>query len=114
METIKSEIQLQAECFQWAWNTFPTTRRLLAHVPNGGTRNKAEAAQLKASGVIAGVHDLFFYWQNQLYWFELKVGSNQQSPAQRDFGSAMVQQGAVCYEVRSFGQFQEIFKSIIQ
>ena len=108
-----TEIQLQAQCFQYAWNEHPETRRLLAHVPNGSSRNKIEAMQLKASGVLAGVHDLFFYWKGQLYWFELKVGSNRQSPEQVAFGEAMKAQGAVCYEVRSFEQFQSIFTQII-
>ncbi len=31
---------------------------LLFHIPNGGTRNKIEAARLKAAGVKAGVPDL--------------------------------------------------------
>jgi hypothetical protein len=108
-----SEIQLQAKCFQWAWNTYPKTRKLLAHVPNGGSRNKIEATQLKASGVVEGVHDLFFYWKGQLYWFELKVGKNKQSPAQIEFGQAMQAQGAICHEVRTLEQFQDLFKSII-
>src|SRR4051812_48799971 len=82
LTTGPSEIQLQAKCFQWAWNTYPETRRCLAHVPNGSSRNKIEAVQLKASGVVAGVHDLFFYWKKQLYWFELKVDRNKQSAEQ--------------------------------
>lgn len=31
----------------------------LTHIPNGGSRNKAEAAKLKAMGVQAGFTDLF-------------------------------------------------------
>lgn len=109
LSTEGSEIQLQAQCFQWAWNNYPETRRCLAAVPNGGSRNKIEAMQLKASGVLAGVHDLFFYWKGQLYWFELKVGENKQTKEQIEFGKAMTAQGAVCVEIRSFGQFQEEF-----
>src|SRR5438552_955264 len=83
---LTTEIQLQTSCFQWAWNEHPRTRRLIAHVPNGSSRNKIEAMQLKASGVVPGVHDLFFFWNRQLYWFEMKVGSNKQSDAQIAFG----------------------------
>lgn len=108
-----SETQLQSKCFQWAWNTYPDTRRLLAHVPNGGARNAREGVTLKASGVVAGVHDMFFYWKKQLYWFELKVGKNQLSPEQEAFAEAMVSHGAECYEIRSFEQFQTIFLKII-
>ena len=32
--------------------------KLLFHIPNGGSRNKAEAANLKAQGVKPGVPDL--------------------------------------------------------
>lgn len=113
LATAKSELQLQAACFQWAFNTYPQTRKLLAHVPNGSSRNKIEAMQLKASGVVAGVHDLFFYWERQLYWFELKVGCNKQSPEQVAFGEAMKKQGAVCYEVRDEETFKQLFESII-
>lgn len=109
-----SEIQLQSACFQWAWNTYPETRRLLFHIPNGGSRNRIEASQLKAAGVLAGVHDLLFFWKNQLYWFELKVGVNRQSPEQIAFGKAMTSQGAQCHEIRTVDQFQSVFKSIVQ
>jgi hypothetical protein len=113
LATSMTEIQLQSTCFQWAWNTYPDTRRLLAHVPNGSSRNKIEAMQLKSSGVVPGVHDLFFYWKGQLYWFELKVGTNKQSPEQTLFGKAMTAQGAICHEIRTVEHFQTLFKSII-
>ena len=88
-----SEIQLQAACFQWAW---------------------IDAMQLKASGVVAGVHDMPFYWQRQLYLFEFKVGTNRQTPEQIAFGAAMMAQGAILYEVRDVQTFQTIFKSIVE
>ena len=70
-----SEIKLQAEFFQTVWNKYPRFRGLLFHIPNGGKRTKAEAMQLKASGVVAGVPDLFFAYPSGQYhgWFiELK------------------------------------------
>ena len=36
----------------------PALKRLF-HIPNGGSRNKAEAAHLKAQGVKKGVPDIF-------------------------------------------------------
>lgn len=48
----------------------------LLHVPNGGRRNKREAAKLKKMGVRKGVSDLFLAWPNEQYaglWIELKV-----------------------------------------
>lgn len=54
-----SEDRIQAQCYQWFWNTYPRYRRLLFHIPNGGKRTKVEAARFKTIGVVAGVPDLF-------------------------------------------------------
>lgn len=67
-----SEGQLQADVFQYFWNTYPETRRLLFHVPNGGTRNKVEAVKLRGQGVVKGVPDLIGLSQN-FFAIELKV-----------------------------------------
>lgn len=112
---------LQAKCWQWAWNYAPETRRCLAHVPNELERFPGETkqhhiiriGQAKAKGLLPGVHDLFFYWKGQLYWFELKVGANQQSPEQIAFGKAMEAQGARCIEIRDLETFKNIFTTII-
>lgn len=110
---LKSELQLQAECFQWLWNNYPQTRRCLFHVPNGGARSKREATQLKASGVVPGVYDMLFIWDSRVYAFEMKVGTNRQSSDQLKWGEAAQAQGVKTYEVRSLEQFQEIIKSIV-
>jgi hypothetical protein len=112
-QNFTSELQLQAACYQWAWNSYPHTRRCFFHIPNGGHRSKVEAAQFKASGVLAGVHDMPLYWKSQLYWFEFKVGRNSLTPAQLQFKTAMEAQGAICYEIRDLQTFQSTFKSII-
>ena len=44
-----------------------------AAIPNGGRRNKAEAAKLKLMGVTAGVQDLFLISNNKFGFLELKV-----------------------------------------
>lgn len=57
-------------------------------VPNGGSRNVIEAANLKAQGVMAGVSDLILLLPgNKVYFIELKNpnGKGRQSPAQREF-----------------------------
>lgn len=117
----RPEDKLQASCYQWAWNTYPAARRCFAHVPNELERRPGETkqqhviriGQAKAKGLLPGVHDLFFYWRHQLYWFELKVGSNTQSPEQIAFGAAMRAQGAICYEVRSEEVFKALFTTIV-
>ena len=50
------------------------------HIPNGGSRNKAEAANLKRQGVRAGVPDLCIPVANGGYhglYIEMKAGKNK-------------------------------------
>lgn len=50
------------------------------HIPNGGSRNKIEAANLKRQGVRAGVPDLMLPVAKQGYhglFIEMKVGYNK-------------------------------------
>ena len=54
------ESEEQTALFEWARlqsGRYPELS-LLYHVPNGGSRNKAEAGRLRAEGVKAGVPDL--------------------------------------------------------
>ena len=108
-----SEIQLQSAFFQWAWNNFTHTRRLFYHVPNGASRNKAEAAQLKSSGVVAGVWDMPFLWRGTLHYFEFKVGRNVLSDAQVAFKAANEPHGAKFYVFYELAEAQKAFCQII-
>lgn len=108
-----TEDQLQEKCFQWAWNTYPQTRRLLWAVPNGGCRHLYEAQKFKATGVIAGVHDLHLLWNNQFTTFELKVKDNKLSEAQILYGCAIESQGGKWYEIRTFEEFKSIFSKLV-
>lgn len=109
----KSEIRIQAECFQWAWNTHPTTRRLLFHVPNGGSRGVIEGMQLKASGVVAGVPDMVLLWRGRAYGFEMKTSTGVLSPAQAELHKIWQANGVPVIVVRSLEQFAAAFTSII-
>lgn len=56
-----TEAQEQSDLFRWAdlaKGKYPELT-LMFHIPNGGSRNVAEAANLKKQGVKAGVPDLF-------------------------------------------------------
>ncbi len=109
----KSEIQIQTEMFQWAWNTYPQTRRLLFHVPNGGNRSAREGMQFKASGVIAGVPDLLFIWNGQTYGFEVKTQSGTVSKVQSDLHAIWKANGISVKVVRELWEFKVHFKAII-
>lgn len=104
---------MQAECFLWAHNTYPQTRKHLFHVPNGGKRSRVEAARFKSMGVVPGVHDLLFFWYGVLYTFELKVRRNTQSDDQLEFGRKMSEHGAVVFEIRDPETFKKIFTKIV-
>ena len=56
----RSEDTEQIAVIQWAnWNRSKWPElELLHHCPNGGSRNKAEAAKLKQMGVVPGMPDL--------------------------------------------------------
>ena len=72
------------------------------HIPNGGSRNKAEAKKLKRQGVRAGVPDLFFPVAKRGYhglFIELKVGKNKATEKQLqwlDFLNGQGYKAVVC------------------
>jgi hypothetical protein len=110
----KNEDVLQAYCWQWLYDTHPETRKCCWHVPNGGARTKVQAAQFTGMGVVAGVHDLHFFWQKQFYIFELKVGNNTLTKAQEEWRDIMIAQGAIFNEIRDLKTFQNIIHGILQ
>ena len=77
--------------------------QLLFHIPNGGTRNKAEAGHLKAQGVKAGVLDLFLPVPRNVYaglWIEMKAKKNKTSLEQDRWIAALNQNGfavSICH-----------------
>ena len=54
-------------------------------VPNGGSRNIAEALKLKETGLRAGVSDLIVLHGNKTIFIEVKTDTGVQSPAQKKF-----------------------------
>ena len=61
MNTTPLESQEQTALFDWAEcqkSTIPELKTMF-HIPNGGSRNKIEAARLKRQGVKKGVSDVF-------------------------------------------------------
>lgn len=102
---MKSEDTEQINVVQWAeWNTsrYPELK-WLHHVPNGGSRNKAEATKFKQMGVKAGVSDLCLPYPKGYYcglYIEMKYGNNRQQDTQKEFLADMAAAGhyvATCY-----------------
>ncbi len=56
------------------------------HVPNGGKRSKTEGMRLKAMGVLAGVHDLWFLLlDSRVVMIELKTDTGDLIASQKAF-----------------------------
>lgn len=102
-----SEAQEQCKLIKWAdkcvqMKIHPELSTLYA-VPNGGRRDKAEAAHLKRQGVRAGVPDLFLPVSRGSYhglFIELKYGKNKPTEKQTEWLKSLNEQGyavAVCY-----------------
>lgn len=101
----RSEATEQEAVLQWcSWQQgrYPELG-LLYHIPNGGSRNTLEAANLKRQGVKAGVPDLCLPvpkngWHG--LYIEMKYGRNKATVKQREWLDALRRQGyyaAVCY-----------------
>jgi hypothetical protein len=59
-----------------------TSGSVLFAVPNGGARDKKEAARLKGQGVTPGAPDMFCAAFGEACWIELKAPKGRVSPAQ--------------------------------
>ena len=99
---IQHEAIEQEKLFRWIAfikNEYPEAG-LLFHIPNGGSRNKIEAANLKRQGVRAGVPDLFLPTARGGFhglFIEMKFGKNKPTQKQKEWLKELDAQGyAVC------------------
>lgn len=89
---------------------------MIYHVPNGGSRNRIEAANLKRQGVKAGVPDLCLPVTKNGYhglYIEMKFGKNKTTKDQEEWLKRLSQYGyktAVCYGAE---EAREVIKEYI-
>ena len=110
----KEEEHLQINCISWFDYPYPKLQKLLFAVPNGGSRNKLEAVNLKKQGVRAGVSDLIFLYATTQYPFlglEFKAKKGVQSSEQKEFQKSVESVGGLYVLIRSFDEFQKIIVS---
>lgn len=85
----RKEADIQAEFFDKVKLFFPKLPcKLLFHVPNGGSRNKVEAAKLNGQGVKPGVSDVILLIPRNGFaslCIEFKTESGKQSKEQIEF-----------------------------
>lgn len=140
--TNMTEEQLQANIFQWLWNTYPETRRKFFHVANelptdveyvlrtveryvGNQRwfitlritiRKRIAMFLsrrRASGVVPGIPDMIWLHFGRVYGFELKTDTGTVSIEQEKVHAVWREDGTPVYIIRSLEEFQTIVERIL-
>jgi hypothetical protein len=111
------EAESQAALFRWAFYEAATIPELnlLFHIPNGGSRNKIEAVNLKRQGVKSGVPDLFLpvargKWHG--LFIEMKHGVNKPSKNQEAWIENLHKQGyavVVCYDWEKAAELLKLY-----
>lgn len=118
------ESKLQAECVKWF--RLQHRDKLIFAIPNGGSRNVMEAANLKRSGVLSGVSDLFIAEPSMIdvnlssdktsiyvpkfvtyhgMFIEMKYGKNKLQESQIKFSEIVLSKGyhfVTCYSFDDF------------
>lgn len=101
-----SEDALHQQVWRWLQLALPREVRAF-HPANGGLRDKAVAGKLKAMGVVKGVWDFVFIFPNaQVGMIELKVGDNELTDEQAEWGEWLLQRGAVREVCRSLEEVE--------
>ena len=81
-----SEDAIQSAAMIHAKNANLSQRMRIFAIPNGGTRNKIEAAKLKATGTTSGVWDVCFLRRSgRAVWIEFKSAKKGLTDDQKEF-----------------------------
>ena len=108
------EGRIQAECYQYFWNTYPQYRGLYFAVPNENSRadsNAITGAVRRAMGVYHGVADTLMLIPRGKYHglaIEYKDEDGKQSKYQIAWQALVESQGYMYRLCRSLAQFREI------
>lgn len=113
---LSREAGLQQACVNWFRYRFPKKAQLLIAVPNGGSRNKLEAINLKRQGVVAGVSDLLLLVPRKGFGclgIEMKYESGKQSVSQSTWEVHFKKAGNLYVVIRSVDQFMDTIESYL-
>lgn len=112
------ESDMQSEFFNKVFTVFPKLpRKLLFAIPNGGSRNKIEAVNMKRQGVTAGVSDVILLVPKKGFaslCIEFKTKTGRQSEEQKEFQFQAEKCGSKYVVVRSVEQALREVKEYIE
>ena len=100
------EESIQVACVKWFRLQYPNL--VIFAVPNGGSRNRYEAKNMKESGILAGVADLVIVGNGgKVLFVEMKAGQNKQEDSQVLFQKKVEKLGHKYIICRSKEQFMK-------
>jgi hypothetical protein len=106
-----SEDQIQQQIVIYFRNYI---KGMIFSVPNGGSRNVAEAKKLKNTGLLPGVADLIILLPNaQTIFIEVKTDKGKQSEVQHIFEKNVSQMGFKYFLVKNLEDFKNIFDLLL-
>jgi hypothetical protein len=105
-----TEEQMQAQCFQWHWNTYPKERGMLHH-NNNNSVNRITGNRVKALGVVKGVSDFELVVTGAVIFIEMKTDIGRLSAEQEDFRNKVISKGHIYIVVRNISEFQQLILS---
>lgn len=112
------EAKIQTEFFNQVPLFFPTLPdRLLFAVPNGGSRHKIEAANMKRQGVKRGVADVILQVPKKGYaslCLEFKTPTGRQSDEQKEYQRQVEMAGSKYVVVRSVQQAIKVVQKYLK
>ena len=109
-----SESKLQAKCYQWFHNKYPSLRGLLCYNLNN-SKNNIDGNRNKALGLQAGRSDMVIYLNGgRAVMLEMKTDTGKQTPAQVKWENTITDAGYDYIVIRSFEQFKKTITELIQ
>ena len=106
-----SEDQIQQQIVIYFRNNI---KGIIFSIPNGGSRNVAEAKKLKNTGLLAGVSDLIILLPNaETIFIEVKTDKGKQSEVQINFQKKVSEMGFKYFLVKNLEDFKNIFDLLL-
>lgn len=106
-----TEEQIQAECFQWHWNTYPEERQMLYH-NNNNSWNSIAGSRAKSLGVVKGISDFTLILDGQVMFIEMKTDTGKQKPEQIEFMNKVGNRGHCYFIIRTPLEFKNLITKI--